>query len=73
VLYTYTVVRHPAAPSLAASVPYVIGIVLLDGADRTKFMTNIVNCVPDDVHIGMPLTVVWDDVSEHLTVPRFGP
>lgn len=71
-LYTYTVVRHAASLDLKDSVPYVIGIVKLDGADGTKFMTNIVNCEIDDVHIGMRLHVVWDEQGEY-TFPRFGP
>ena len=72
-LYTFTIVRHPPAPSLAALVPYVIGMVRLDGAEGVKFMTNVVNCLPEEVHIGMRLHVVWDDVSNELTVPRFAP
>jgi uncharacterized OB-fold protein len=71
-LYTYTIVRHPTAPVLATQVPYVIGIVVLAGTDGTKFMTNVVNCTPDDVHIGMTLHVVWDD-QDDKSVPRFGP
>lgn len=72
-LYTFTVVRHPPAPALATKVPYVIGIVVLDETEGTKFMTNVVNCQPDDVHIGMRLHVVWDDDESGLSIPRFGP
>lgn len=72
-VYTFTVVRHPPSPAVAASVPYVIAIVRLDGADGTKLMTNIVNCSLDDLRVGMKVHVVWDDVSPELTVPRFEP
>jgi uncharacterized protein len=71
-LYSFTIVRHPPAPELKDSVPYVIGIVKLAGADDVKFMTNVVNCTVDDVHIGMTLHVVWDDCGDD-TFPRFGP
>jgi uncharacterized OB-fold protein len=72
-VYTFTVVRHPPAPSLAGKVPYVIAIVILGGTDGIKFMTNVVNCTPADVHIGMTLNVVWDDTEQGISVPRFGP
>ncbi len=72
-MYTYTIVRHPAAPALALQVPYVVAIVVLDGTDGTKFMSNVVNCTPEDVHIGMGLHVVWHDTPQGFSVPRFGP
>jgi uncharacterized OB-fold protein len=28
---------------------------------------------PDEVEIGMPVELVWEDMSENLAVPRFRP
>lgn len=72
-LYTFTVIRRAPSPELADSVPFVVGVVKLLDADGVKFFTNVVNCRPEDVHIGMPLKVVWDDVEETQAVPRFEP
>jgi hypothetical protein len=35
--------------------------------------TNVVDVANDDLVAGMPLRVRWDDVSEAISLPRFGP
>jgi uncharacterized protein len=72
-LYTFTVIRRAPSPELKDSVPFVVGVVKLTDADGTKLFTNVVNCQPEDVHIGMKLNVVWDDVEPGRAVPRFEP
>ncbi|MCU1395532.1 MAG: ditFa [Ilumatobacteraceae bacterium] len=72
-IYSFTVVRHAVVAQLAETVPYVIGVVKLDGADDSKLMTNIVDCDPDTVRIGQSVHVVWDDIDAEVTIPRFAP
>ncbi len=36
-------------------------------------MTNLVECNPDQVAIGMPVRVVFDPVTEDVTLPKFRP
>jgi uncharacterized protein len=72
-VYSYTIVRHAVVPDLRDSVPYVLGIVDLDDAPGVRMMTNIVDCDPETVRVGQPVQVVWDDVTDDLTIPRFGP
>jgi len=36
-------------------------------------MTNIVDCDPQDVKIGMEVEVVFDDITEDVTLPKFKP
>ncbi|MEN9506278.1 MAG: hypothetical protein RI958_2204 [Actinomycetota bacterium] len=72
-LYAHTIVRHAVVPALAEQVPYVVAVVVLDGTDGTKFVSNVVNCSVDDVHNGMRLHVVWDDQADGNSIPRFGP
>ncbi|MBT5665114.1 MAG: hypothetical protein HOJ06_07225, partial [Rhodospirillaceae bacterium] len=36
-------------------------------------MTNIVECDPESVKIGMAVTVVFDDVTDEVTLPKFKP
>ena len=64
---------HESARKLAASVPYVIAVVALDGAPGTRLITNLVGCDPDTVHIGQQVQVVWDDIGSGVTIPRFTP
>jgi len=70
-IYTFTVARHAVLPVLKDVVPYVIAVVSLDGADDARLITNIVGSDPDDIEIDAPVEVVWDDVSDEMTVPRF--
>jgi hypothetical protein len=41
--------------------------------EGVKMMTNIVDCDPKDVHIGMDVEVVFDDVTPEVTLPKFRP
>ena len=37
------------------------------------FHSSLVDCPHEAIHIGMPVEVVFDDVSEDVTLPRFRP
>lgn len=70
-IHTYTVVRNAPLPDMEA--PFVIAVIALDGAPGVRLMTNIVGIDVDDVRVGQPVTVVWDDVTDDVTIPRFEP
>jgi uncharacterized OB-fold protein len=59
------------APGFAEDVPYVVAIVELDEGPR--LMTNLDNVDPDPekIKIGSPVEVVYDDVTEDVTLPKF--
>jgi uncharacterized OB-fold protein len=69
-VFTFTVNRHPFNPAVPP--PYVIAIVELPEQENLRFMTNLVNCEPDDVAIGMPVRVLFEDHGE-IFVPVFEP
>lgn len=72
-VYTYTITHYAASPEHEDYVPYNVAVVLLDGTDDIRLVTQIVETDPEDVAIGMPVEVVWDSVNENLTVPLFRP
>jgi hypothetical protein len=74
-VYTFTVVRHPLAPHLAEVVPYVSGVIELDGTQGAgcRMLANIVDCDPEAVRIGDKVRIAFDQVSETMAVPRFTP
>jgi len=53
--------------------PYVIAIVEL--AEGPRLMTNLVGVEADPakIAIGMPVEVVFEDVSAEIALPRFRP
>ena len=52
--------------------PYVIGLVAIDEQPGVRLTTNIVGCEIDDVHIGMPVQVVFAD-HDPIYLPLFAP
>jgi hypothetical protein len=73
VIYTFTVVRHAVIPEARGAVPYVVAVVDLDGAPGARLIGNVVDVDPVVVTIDMQVQVVWDDVAEDVTIPRFRP
>ncbi len=69
-VFTYTVNHHPYNP--AVPVPYLIAIVELVEQDGLRFTTDVVNCSPDEVTIGLPVRVLFEDQGE-VFVPVFEP
>jgi uncharacterized OB-fold protein len=70
-VYTYTVIHRGPTPAYQADAPYVIAHVELDEGPR--LISNLVGCAPGEVRIGMPVEVVYEDVSEDWTLFRFAP
>ena len=58
-------------PAFAKEVPYVVALVELDEGPR--LLTNIVGVNPESVTCEMPVKVVFDDVAEDVSVPKFEP
>ncbi len=69
-VYTWTTVRHPVHPAFV-DVPYIVVIVQLD--EGVRLVSNMVDCRPEDIYIGMPVEVVFEDVSETISLPKFKP
>jgi uncharacterized OB-fold protein len=73
-VFTYTVNHQQFNP--AVPVPYVIAIVELDEQSDLRIASNIVDCEPDSVHIGLRVEVRFErqDVGdETVYAPVFAP
>jgi uncharacterized OB-fold protein len=66
---SFTIQRIQSDP--AFPVPYVYAVV--DLAEGPMMVSNIVNCAPEAVRIGMPVRIVFRPISEHYTIPLFEP
>lgn len=69
-VFSYTVNHKAWSPGVP--VPYVIAIVELPEQEGLRLTTNLVNCAPAEVSIGMPVRVTFEQQGEHF-VPLFGP
>ncbi|HKX77492.1 MAG TPA: OB-fold domain-containing protein [Novosphingobium sp.] len=72
-LYTYTVVNRAFHPSLAAEVPYVVGLVAAEEDPTVRFHTRILECDAANVRVGMSLEVVFREQAEGTVVPYWRP
>jgi uncharacterized OB-fold protein len=72
-LHAFTIVyRHPS-PAFQADIPYVVALVELD--EGVRMMSNLVDVPadPEHVKVGMALEVVYEDVNDEVTLPKFRP
>ncbi len=70
-VYTYTLVHRPIAGG--QELPFVIAVIALEEAGGVRIISNLVGASPDEVEIGLPVELVWEDMSADLAIPRFRP
>jgi uncharacterized OB-fold protein len=68
-VYSYTTVHRPPRPEF--EVPYVVAIVQLE--EGWHMLTNLVDCDPAEVVMGMAVEVVFRTASDDITLPFFRP
>lgn len=70
-VFTYTVVTHPVHAAVVDVVPYNVVVVELDDCGGVLVPGNVVGVAPEDVHVGMPVEVVFESVTDEIAIPRF--
>jgi uncharacterized OB-fold protein len=66
----FTVVHQAPSAAFQAEAPYVLALVEL--AEGVRMMTNVVDCDPQTVHVGMPVLVAFEQRGE-VSLPVFSP
>ena len=69
VISTWVVVHKEWFPAFRADLPY--NVVQVELEEGPRLTANVVGAGPGDLKIGLPVEVVFDDVSPDLTMPRF--
>jgi uncharacterized OB-fold protein len=70
-LYTYSIVFMNDLAPFNERLPYVAAMVDLE--EGVRLTTNVVECPPEALHIGMPLTVTFEEVTPEISKPVFRP
>ena len=70
-VWTYTVTYQNRTLGFAQDVPYILALVELD--EGVKMFTNIVDCEPSNVQIGMSVEVTFVQANNQISVPYFKP
>jgi 3-oxo-4,17-pregnadiene-20-carboxyl-CoA hydratase alpha subunit len=68
-VYSYVVNHHPQVPAFDYPLP--LGLIELE--EGTRLVAEIVECAPDQIQVGMPVTVTWIDADDELSLPAFKP
>ncbi len=70
-VYTFTVFHRAYHLGFKEDIPYVTAVVELD--EGPHLLSNIVDCEPGEVRCDMPVEVVWEDIDEDFSIPKFKP
>ena len=68
-LFTWTVVHRALHPAYAEEVPYTVVVVEME--EGVRLVSGLVDVRPDDLEIGLPLEVVFEDVTSDVALHRF--
>ena len=68
-VYSWAITYQPFHPGFANDIPYASVIVELD--EGVRLMTNITNVKLEELYIGMPVEVVFEDVTNEISLPKF--
>lgn len=66
---SYTIMHRAITKAYLAEAPYVIALIELN--EGPTMMSNVVQCDPESVSIGMDVEVIFEDWSEEISVPKF--
>ncbi|MDP2661543.1 MAG: Zn-ribbon domain-containing OB-fold protein [Dehalococcoidia bacterium] len=69
-VYSFSVV-HTRFFGQPWEIPYAVAIIELE--EGVRMLSNVVECPPDQVAIGMPVEVVFEEVTDEITLPKFRP
>ena len=72
-VFSHTIVIHSTHPGTREVVPYNAIVVKLNDCGRMKLTSNMVECENEEIHVGMPVELVWEDTTPEVTMPRFRP
>ena len=68
-VFTWTVVARAMHPSFQADVPYTAVVIELE--EGVRLVSEVVDCPPEALDIGMPVEVVFHDATPEVTLPKF--
>ena len=70
-IYSYTVIHRAPNRPFEPDVPYTVSLVDLD--EGCRMLSNIVEVSPEAVRVGMPVEVVFEEITPEISLPKFRP
>jgi len=74
VVESFVVPHDVRAPGFKDEAPYVVAHIVMDGTDgNVRITSNVIGCSWEDVRVGMPVEVTFEDATEDITLHKFKP
>ncbi len=70
-VFTFVVYHQAFHPAFKEDLPYVVAVVKLE--EGPQFVSNIVGCKPEEVSCDMPVKLIWEDITDECSLPKFQP
>ena len=70
-VFSWTVIHRALHPGFAAELPYAAVVVELE--EGVRIVSHVLDLPVDQLRVGLPVEVVFDDVTPEITLPKFRP
>ena len=70
-VFSFVIYHRAYHPGFKEELPYVVAVIELDEGPR--MLSNVVGCKPEEVRCDMPVEVVFEDITDEMTLPKFRP
>ncbi len=70
-VYSFVIMHQVYNPAFKQDVPY--NVAAIEFEEGPRLYSNIVDCANDAIRVGMPVQIVYDDVTDEITLPKFRP
>jgi uncharacterized OB-fold protein len=70
-LYTFVLMHQILHPGFASKIPY--NVAEIDLEEGVRITSTVVGCSNDEMRIGMPLEVTFEDITDEVSLPKFQP
>jgi uncharacterized OB-fold protein len=68
-IYSYSVMHLPGVPGFTP--PFAVAVVELAEQPGLLTVGNVLGCPPEELAIGMPVRVTFEDLSDSVTLPQW--
>ncbi|MEE8530586.1 MAG: Zn-ribbon domain-containing OB-fold protein [Hyphomicrobium sp.] len=70
-VYSHSTVYRALVPGFEDDVPYVVAMIELD--EGVRLLSQIIYCEPEEVFIGLRVSVIFEEAREGVVLPKFRP
>lgn len=68
-VFSWTVAERAMHPAFQNDAPY--APVVIEMEEGVRLVSEMLDCSPDELEIGMPVELVFDHVTPEITLPKF--